>query len=41
VVVVNPVRPDPKKEIRDLEVIDYSRTEPITESVEAIKSLFG
>ena len=41
VVVVNPVRPDPKKGIRNLEIIDYSRNEPITESIETIKSLFG
>ena len=40
-VVANPVRPDPKKRIRDLEVIDYSKTEPITESIETIKALFG
>lgn len=40
-VVVNPVRPDPKKRIKDLEVIDYSKTEPIAESVETIRALFG
>lgn len=39
--MANPVRPDPKKRIRDLEVIDYSKTEPITESIETIKELFG
>jgi len=40
-VVVNPVRPDPKKGIKDLEVIDYSKVEPIAESIETIKGLFG
>jgi len=40
-VVVNPVRPDPKKGITDLEIIDFSRVEPIAESVETIKQLFG
>lgn len=40
-VVVNPVRPDPKKGIKELEIIDYSRTESIAESIEAIKGLFG
>lgn len=32
-VVVNPVRPSLAKGISDLEVIDYSRVEPITESI--------
>lgn len=40
-VVVNPVRPCLKKGIEDLEVIDYSRVEPISESVTAIKDMFG
>ena len=40
-VVVNPVRPDPKKGIKDLEIIDYSKVEPIAESVATIKQLFG
>jgi len=40
-VLVNPVRPDPKKGIRDLEIIDYSRVEPVAESVDTIKGLFG
>ncbi len=40
-IVANPVRPDPKKQIMDLEIIDYSKTEPITESIEMIKELFG
>jgi len=40
-VVVNPVRPNFRHNVEDLEVIDYSRVEPITESVAAIKALFG
>ena len=40
-VVVNPVRPDPNKGIKDLEIIDFSKVEPITESIETIKGLFG
>lgn len=40
-VVVNPVRPDPKKGIKDLEIIDFSQVEPIAESVDTIKDLFG
>ena len=40
-VLVNPVRPDLKKDICDLECIDYSRVEPVSESIEVIKSMFG
>lgn len=40
-VLVNPVRPDLSRDVSDLEVIDYSRTEPVTESIEAIKEIFG
>ena len=32
-VVVNPVRPCLKKDFSDLEVQDYSRVEPVAESV--------
>ena len=39
--VVNPVRPDLKRDVADLEVIDYSLVEPVTESIEAIKTMFG
>ena len=40
-VLVNPVRPELERNISDLEVIDYSRVEPITESIATIKELFG
>ena len=40
-VVVNPVRPDFKQCVNDLEVIDYSRVEPIAESIDAIRQMFG
>lgn len=39
--MVNPVRPCLTKKIKDLEVIDYSRVEPVAESIVAIKSIFG
>ena len=40
-VVVNPVRPDFNSGITDLELIDYSKVEPISESIQTIKELFG
>ena len=40
-VLVNPVRPCLKRGIHDLEVIDYSRVEAISESVVVIKEIFG
>ena len=35
------MRPNWQERSTDLEVIDYSRVEPITESIEAIKHIFG
>lgn len=40
-VLVNPVRPELTLNISDLEVIDYSRVEAISESVVFIKKMFG
>ena len=40
-VMVNPVRPALDKAVEDLEVIDYSRIEAVSESVKAIKAIFG
>lgn len=39
--MINPVRPEIESGIKDLEVIDFSKTEPIAESIETIKKLFG